>query len=406
MIKKSIQTLKIIPFSIWAIGVSGFLLNISSVIVFGLTALYLKHSLGATLAIISILEASVEAFATLTKLFSGIFSDYLRKRKILMLWGFAMATVARPILAIFPSVYAVIAARFLDRLGNGIQSAPRDALVGDLAPEGYRGACFGLRQTWAQAGSCVGGGVSWWLMTHSNDDYIFAFWMASIPALLGFIILWIFVKEPKPIESGEIEIVGNRHPLHLRDVKRLGGYFWGLMVIVFVFYLARLSENFLLLHANANFSYSVAQAQIILMFYNGFNSLISYPVGSISDRIPRTWFLGIGIVTLILANICLAYGESEFIMLLGVSLWGIQIGVTQSMFIAIIADRIPADLRGTGIGCFYLIMAISLLVCGKFAAVVHDYLNHSLRAVFMYSGAVGVLALLASLVFFKKAPTK
>ncbi len=192
-----LKNAKYVPLSIWMIGISGFLLNISSAIVFGLSALYMKHSLGATLGLIAILEGSVEAFANLTKLLSGVLSDYLCKRKILMVIGFAFATLARPILALFPFVSAVILARILDRLGNGIHSAPRDALVGDLAPEEIKGTCFGLRQAFAQAGSCVGGGICYFLMVHSDNDYVFSFWMATVPVVLGLIILLVFVHEPE-----------------------------------------------------------------------------------------------------------------------------------------------------------------------------------------------------------------
>lgn len=394
MTQSFINQFKFIPSSIWAIGLAGFLLNISSVIVFGLCALYMKSSLSTTIVVIALLEASVEVLSNVTKLFSGMLSDYLRRRKVLMLIGFAMITIARPILAIFPSIEAIFTARFLDRLGNGIQSAPRDALVGDLAPEELKGACFGLRQAWSQAGSCVGGGVSWWLMTHSNNDYTYAFWMATIPAFIGMCILWFFVHEPKPKND---KIIENKHPIHIRDFLRLGAYFWGLMAIVFVFFLARISESFLLLHAEETFFYTAAQTQFILMFYNGFNALISYPVGSVSDRMPRVRVLIFGIITLIAADFCLATAQADWVMLLGVSLWGIQVGITQSMFIAIITDKIPFDLRGTGIGAFYLIMAAALFVGGRVAGEISHL--YDFRSTFMVSGFVAICAMVALFVF-------
>ncbi len=392
-----LKIFKFIPASIWAIGLAGFLLNISSVIVFGLCALYMKSSLSTTIVVIALLEASVEVLSNVTKLFSGMLSDYLRRRKVLMLIGFAMITLARPILAIFPSIEAIFTARFLDRLGNGIQSAPRDALVGDIAPEEFKGACFGLRQAWSQAGSCVGGGVSWWLMTHSNDDYTYAFWMATIPAFIGMCILWFFVHEPTPKDDGAIEIVKDKHPIHIRDFLRLGSYFWGLMAIVFVFFLARISESFLLLHAKETFFYTAAQTQFILMFYNGFNALISYPVGSISDRMPRVRVLIFGIITLIGADFCLATAQADWVMLLGVSLWGIQVGITQSMFIAIITDKIPFYLRGTGIGAFYLIMAAALFVGGRVAGEISHL--YDFRSTFMVSGLIAICSMIVLFAF-------
>jgi MFS family permease len=360
----SLAALRKIPKEIWAIGIASFLLNISSVIVFGLSALYMKYSLGATLGIIAILEGSVEAAANLTKLFSGMVSDYLKQRKLLMVLGFTLITIARPILALFPSVYAVTLARILDRLGNGIQSAPRDALVGDIAPEEIKGACFGLRQSCATAGSSIGGAVSYWLMIHSDNDYIFSFWMAAIPAFMGLIILIIFVKDVEPqTDSVDLKYEASK-TFKLKDMRYLGKNFWYLMSIAAVFYFARISESFLLINAKANFSYSEAQTQLILMFYNGSNALLSYPVGMISDRIPRIRMLIFGILLLIISDLLLVYSGSGILMLLAVCLWGIQIGVSQSMFIALIVDQIPSYLRGTGIGIFYLLMSVSLFFSG------------------------------------------
>ncbi|CAO5678690.1 MAG: hypothetical protein HEEMFOPI_00395 [Holosporales bacterium] len=391
---------KFVPLSIWMIGISGFLLNISAAIVFGLSALYLKHSLGATLGLIALLEGSVEAFANLTKLLSGVLSDYLCKRKILMVVGFAFATIARPILALFPYVSAVIIARIFDRLGNGIHSAPRDALVGDLAPQEIKGTCFGLRQAFAQAGSCVGGGICYFLMTHSNNDYVFAFWMATVPVVLGLIILLLFVHEPESNTlKEEIEKTHNKsahHALHFSDLKRLGFPFWILMSLVAIFYLARVSENFLLIYANSHFGYTEAQTQLILMFYNGSNSLVSYPIGMISDRMPRIHFLLISVVLLIVADVILAFSSSNLLMLLGVCIWGVQIGISQSMFVALIVDKVPQDLRGVGIGIFYLLMSISLFLCG--AAAKGLLKSFDLSYVFIASGFVAILALV--LVFF------
>jgi MFS family permease len=388
----SVAALRKIPTEIWAIGVASFLLNISSVIVFGLSALYMKYSLGATLGIIAILEGSVEAAANLTKLFSGMVSDYLKRRKLLMILGFTLITIARPILALFPSVYAVTLARILDRLGNGIQSAPRDALVGDIAPEEIKGACFGLRQSCATAGSSIGGAVSYWLMIHSENDYIFSFWIAAIPAFLGLIILLIFVKDVKPETDTANQTEEKSKNFHLKDIRYLGKNFWYLMAVATIFYFARISESFLLINAKVNFSYTEAQTQLILMFYNGSNALLSYPVGMISDRIPRVRMLIFGILLLIFSDILLVYSDSGFLMLLGVCLWGIQIGVSQSMFIALIVDQIPAYLRGTGIGIFYLLMSISLFISGIGANELLQ--TFDLSYAYIASGIIAILSLI------------
>ncbi|CAO5678578.1 MAG: hypothetical protein HEEMFOPI_01376 [Holosporales bacterium] len=406
-----------IPLSVWMIGWADLLLKLSSVMVFGLSGLYMTNSLGATVGLMAVIESSVESVANLTKLFSGIISDYFMRRKSIMVLGFALATIARPILALFPSIHAVVLSRILDRLANGIMSAPRDALVGDLAPENLKGACFGFRSTMATAGSFLGGIASYFLLKHTNNDYTFSFWIAAIPAILGLIILLIFVKEPNhdEINDPSIEIVNHRHPLHFSDLKRLGGYFWGLIALVSLFYLARLGENVLIQHANKNFGYSEAQAQLILSFYNGANALLSYPIGVISDRVPRLRVLMLGVCCLIAADALLYTASNDFAMFLGVCLWGIQIGVSQNMFTALIIDKIPADLRGTGIGIFCLVMSISLFLCGLIAKGILDATTLNLgftkitfdptmkiHYTFLMSGCVASLSLIMVYFFGRK----
>ena len=183
-----------IPASIWAIGFASMLLNISAVMIFGIAALYVKQILGVATGIVLLLEGFFEALAYIMKLFSGVISDYLRKRKLVMVWGFALTVIARLFFALSSSFGVLLTARILDRLGNGIQSTPRDALVGDLAPENIKGACFGLRQSLAVAGSFIGGFVGIWCMVSTNQNFQTVFAVASVPAFLGLLLVLFFVK--------------------------------------------------------------------------------------------------------------------------------------------------------------------------------------------------------------------
>lgn len=404
-----LERTKRIPGSIWALGIATFLLNISSVIVFGLSALYMKNHLGATLATIASIEGYVEACANFTKVFSGVLSDYLRRRKILMIFGFGMAMLARPVLALFPHIEAVLVARFMDRIGNGIQSAPRDALVGDLAPLDIRGTCFGLRQALTQAGSLCGGVLCFAIMTLYNNDYIFAFWVATVPATLGMIILLAAVKEPDPKEADldENDPAHHRikkHPIRWSDIHRMGATYWILMFIAGLFFIGRISESFLLINAHTNFGLPEAQVQFIIMLYNGANALASFPIGMLSDRMKRVNILLLGFIILITADLILGFSDNMWMMFLGVALWGVQIGVTQSMFLTLIADTVPEDLRGTGIGMFYLVTSLALAGGGHLAGWVAH--NHGIDNTFLASGCVAVIAFLALFIFAMRGMQK
>ena len=388
-----------IPLSIWAIGLASMLLNISTVMVFGIAALYLKQILGVATGVVLLIEGFFEAMAYLVKLFSGVASDYLRRRKSIIVWGFALTVLARPLLALFSSFGAVLSARLLDRLGNGIQSTPRDALVGDLAPEDAKGACFGLRQSLAVSGSFIGGFLGIWCMIASNQNFQTVFMLASIPALLGLSIVVFFVKDPH-----EDEVTADkkpiRHPIHLSDLKRLGRPYWILMAIVLVFMSARVGESVLVLHATGTFGMDQSFSHAILILYNGMNSLCSYPVGYLSDRFGRYGFLCLSFIVLILADCFLGFAKDLSVMMIGVALWGIQIGMSQSMFLSLIADNVPEDLRGTGIGFFYLISSLALFLAGAIGGFVAHQFNQF--ATFIASGLISLVALLMLGVFYKK----
>jgi MFS family permease len=387
-----------IPLSIWAIGCASMLLNISAVMVFGIAALYIQQILGVATGILLFLEGFFEAVAYIMKLFSGVISDYLRRRKSIMVWGFVLSVIARPLLAMFSSFAVVLSARLLDRLGNGIQATPRDALVGDLAPDDAKGACFGLRQSLAVAGSFLGGFLGIWCMIATDKNFHIVFMLASIPALLGLLLVIFFVKDPHKNEVS-VDKKPIRHPIHLSDIKRLGRPYWILMAIVLVFMSARVGESVLVLHATGSFGMDQNFSHAILILYNGMNSLCSYPIGFLSDRFGRYRFLALSFVLLILADGFLGFAPNLTTMMVGVALWGIQIGMSQSMFLSLIADHVPEDLRGTGIGFFYLISSIALLLAGAIGGVAVN--KYDQFATFITSGAISLVALIMLAFFYK-----
>lgn len=385
-----------IPASIWAIGFASMLLNISTVMIFGIAAIYVKQILGIATGILLVLEGIFEALAYLMKLFSGIFSDYLQRRKALIVWGITLSVIARPIFALFSNLGAVFTARILDRLGNGIQATPRDALVGDLAPEDIKGACFGLRQSLAVAGSFIGGFLGIWCMTATNKDFHMVFAMASIPALLGLLLVIFFVKDQKTSETPQ-KNKPSRHPIHFSDLRRLGKPYWFLMLIVLVFMSARVGESVLILHATDSFNLNQNFSHAVMILYNGTNTLCSYPTGYLSDRFGRHGFLGFSFLLLMIADCFLGFAQDLTTMLIGVGIWGIQIGMSQSMFLSLIADYVPEDLRGTGIGFFYLISAVALIVAGIIGGVATHLYDQF--AAFIMSGIISLIAILMLAVF-------
>ncbi len=381
-----------IPISIWAIGCASMLINISTVLVFGIAALYLKQILAIGTGLIMFLEGFFEACAYIMKLISGVISDYFKRRKSLMILGFAMITIARPILAFFGTFSAVLVARVFDRFGNGIQSSPRDALVGDLAPLGKRGACFGLRQSLAVAGSFIGGIVGIIAMDYTNNNYQQIFMLACVPAFLALILLLVFVEEaPINPESASHKKKPARRKMQFSDLALLGKRYWLLMFIAVLFMMARLGESVLIIHATESYGMKANWVHGIMVLYNGSNALCSYPIGVLSDRLGRIKFLMLSFSLLVIADGFLAFSPNLWLMLIGVVIWGIQIGMSQSMFLSIIADYVPEELRGTGIGFYYLASSLGLIAAGSIGGEIAYFYNQ--KATYVYSGFMGLTAL-------------
>lgn len=357
-----------VPLSIWAIGFATFLLNTSSVMIFGLSAVYMKSILGVATGWIAFLEGAVEACAYLMKLFSGVISDYFKRRQRLMVIGFALAVCARPIFALCSSFEWVFAARLMDRVGNGLQSTPRDALVGDLAPDEIKGKCYGLRQSLAVAGSFFGGIVAMIGMHWTGRHYETVFWIAAVPALLALVLLVMFVREPKGMGIPHV-----RQPLHWDDIPHLGKPYWWLMLVAFIFMSARVSEAMLVLYGHTSFAMDDALSPLVLIIYNATSSVAAYYVGGYSDHFSRRKLLALGFMILILADCVLCMATSQLMMFAGVAIWGAQIGITQSMFMTLIADKVPAHLRGTGFGFFYLLSSVALMLAGLLGGLSSQY---------------------------------
>ncbi len=386
-----------IPLSIWAIGFASCLLNISSALVFSLSGIYL-YGQGVGIQWISTLEHIVDGIAYIMKVFSGLISDYFRRRKLIMMIGFGMGMFSRPILAFSVTFFAVgmaytiiFLSRVLERIGNGTQATPRDALVADLSPDDIKGECFGLRTALSNAGSFIGAGLGILAMYWTANNYQQIFWMACIPSVLAFIILGVFVRDSKlKPEEMENQTKPKRHPLHMSDMLRLGKPFWLLMIVVTVFMLARVSESLLSLHAHKNFALPEQWVPMVVLIYNAANSLTGYPIGRFSDHMPRHYILAFGCLCLVISDVLLAFAPNLTVALIGVAVWGVQVGITQSMFLALIADYVPADLRGTAFGLFYLFSAGSIMLAGIFGGIIAD--RFSISVMYLASGCIASLS--------------
>ena len=356
-----------LPRGIWVLGFVSMLMDISSEMIHALLPVYLVTVLGASTLTVGFIEGLAEATASITKIFSGALSDWLGRRKLLAALGYGLAALTKPLFPLAPSGGWLVAARFSDRVGQGIRGAPRDALLGDISPAGLRGASFGLRQSLDTIGAFVGPlaaiGLMWW----TADHFAAVFWVAVVPAFLSFGLIAFAVKEPEPDASRE----PGKNPLNTAAMRQLGAVYWRVVAIGVVFTLARFSEAFLILRAQ-NIGLNAMWVPAVLVLMNITYALSAYPAGVLSDRMNRTALLALGLVFLAGADLALALLPTLTGLALGVVLWGLHMGLTQGLLSALVADTAPADLRGTAFGYFNLFTGLALLAASVIAGALWD----------------------------------
>ncbi|MFE4112777.1 MFS transporter [Kosakonia sp. YIM B13611] len=382
---KRFSTLGRIPAGVWVLGGVSMLMDISSEMIHSLLPLFMATTLGTSVVIIGLIEGLAEATALMVKVFSGMVSDYIGKRKGLALLGYGMGALSKPLFALASTSGLVFGARMMDRLGKGIRGAPRDALVADVTPAEIRGAAFGLRQSLDTIGAFLGPLLAVALMLLWNDNFQAVFWIAVIPGVLAVALLFFGLHEPKtPITQKRT------NPIRRENLKQLSRAYWWVVALGFIFTLARFSEAFLVLRAQ-QMEIPLATIPLVMVAMNLVYSVTAYPFGKLSDRISHSRLLQLGLVVLIFADIALALSQHWSTLLLGVALWGVHMGMTQGLLATMVADTAPAELRGTAFGMFNLISGVALLLASLGAGFLWE--SHGAASTFWAGAIICVLAL-------------
>jgi MFS family permease len=348
--------------SIWALGFGSLFMDISSELIHSLLPVFMVTTLGASMVTVGFIEGAAEATAAVVKVFSGALSDYLGKRKFLMILGYALAAFTKPIFPLATSIGWVFTARFVDRIGKGIRGAPRDALLADLAPAKMRGAAYGLRQALDSVGAFMGPLLAVGLMIWLVNDIRLVMWVAAVPAFIAVALLLIYVREPE--RAGRDD--ATRAPLTAADARRLPLRFWLVVLLGAVFTLARFSEAFLVLRAQ-DVGLEFAYIPVVMIVMNVFYAGAAYPAGAAADRISQRTLLLLGLAFLIAADLVLAFASSPLIVFAGAALWGLHMALTQGLLSKLVADTVPSELLGTGFGIFHLVSGGALLLASVIA---------------------------------------
>lgn len=360
------STLRRIPGGVWIIGFVSLLMDISSEMIHSLLPLFMATSLGAPVVIIGLIEGVAEATALCVKVFSGVISDYIGKRKGLAVFGYGLGALSKPLFALASTSGMIFSARMIDRVGKGIRGAPRDALVADVTPPEIRGAAYGLRQTLDTMGGFLGPLLAVGLMLLWSNDFRAVYWVAVVPAFLAVALLFFGLHEPRtPV------VTARTNPIKKENLKRLGVDCWWVIGLGGVFTLARFSEAFLVLRAH-EVNIPLALIPLVMVAMNIVFSFTAYPFGRLSDSTSHRRLLQMGLVVLIVADLVLALSHSWVGIIVGVALWGVHMGMTQGLLNTMIAHTAPVDLRGTAFGLFSLLSGLGLLIASLGAGLLWD----------------------------------
>lgn len=356
------RTYRALPGGIWVLGFVSMFMDISSELVHSLLPIFMTTVLGASMVTIGVIEGLAEGAAAMTKVFSGVISDYFGKRKVLAVVGYGLAAVTKPVFPLATTIGWVFGARFVDRIGKGIRGAPRDALVADIAPRHLRGAAYGLRQSLDSVGAFVGPLLAVVFMILFADNIKIVLWVAVAPALVAVLLLIIAVHEP----ASPAHAAGPGTRLKPADIKGLSVRYWLVIALGAVFTLARFSEAFLILRAR-DVGLAIGYVPAIMIVMNFVYSLFAYPAGAAADRLPARFLLVCGLIMLIISDIVLAIGTSPRVAFLGAAFWGLHMALTQGLLSKLVADTAPEALRGTAFGIFNLVSGGAIVAASVIA---------------------------------------
>jgi MFS family permease len=380
-------------FNIIVLGIASLLTDVSTEMVYPLLPLYLVSRLGASYAVVGLIEGFAESTASLLRIFSGYWSDRLQQRKPLAIIGYTFSLIGKYYLYVSTTWPVVLLGRMSDRFGKGIRTAPRDALIADSSEPAQRGSAFGLHRALDSAGASIGVLLAFVFFVSFHDDFTQIFLISLVPALLGILVLFL-VRERRPKErqasaAPELNVpwwqnLGARWNALDRRLKLF-------LVVVLIFALGNSSNEFLLLRAS-NLGFNDATVILLYLLYNVVYAVVSWPAGRLSDRVGRKGLLVAGYFAY--GIVYIGFAMASPLQLWGLfATYGIYVAFTDGVEKALVSDIAPTELRATLIGLHATFTGVGLLPASVLAGFLWNALGPS--APFYFGGGMGVLAAIA-----------
>jgi MFS family permease len=389
--------------NVFFLGIVSLLTDISSEMIFTLVPLFLSNVLGVATTIVGLVGGLSDSTDAIFRIFSGWFSDKIGQRKLLAVVGYSLSTVVKPLMYLTTTWGVVLAIRFSDRVGKGIRTAPRDALVADSVSAGERGKGFGLHRAMDTTGAVLGLAIAAIIIYSvqggglelSLKSYQWLVLVGIIPAVLGVIVLLVFVREKR----GEAGLGGG---LKAGASTAKGGFdirFKIFLAIMAVFTLGNSSDFFLILRAQ-NLEVPLVQVTLMLVLFNTTYAVTSLPMGMLSDRLGRRRVISLGWFIYGLVYLGFALASSIWLAWLLFAMYGIYYGMVEGVAKAFVADLVSAEKRGTAYGLYNGVVSFALLPASLIAGWFWQRFNPS--APFYFGAGLAFLAMVGILALIKE----
>lgn len=379
------------------LGLVSFFTDLSTEMVYPLIPLYLTSVFGATPVLVGLIEGIAESTASLLRVFSGYVTDRFQKKKMTAFAGYAPGILYKLALLFAGSWTGVLGARVIDRIGKGIRTAPRDVLVSESAEKDAMGKAFGVHKALDMSGAALGILATYFILRGMGDtfDYKKAFALSMIPAAIG-LCMFFFIKEKKEPRKAK-----SREPFW-KNVGKIDGQLRLYLLVVFLFTLGNSSNTFILLRAQST-GFDTVSVILLYFIYNMIASVLSIPMGKLSDRIGRKSLLVPGYLAFSVCYLGFAFASSRWMMVAVFVLYGAYTAMIAGVERAFVAEISPPGLKGTMLGLQSTLAGVALLPASLIAGFLWDIWGPA--APFVFGAGLSLIAAFVLLVFMKNART-
>lgn len=387
-----------VPVDVISVSLFGLFLGISTTMVYSYLGLFMTKELHTTEANVAIVDGIVEFIAYVTRIFAGVISDVMKNRKVILLVGCFLTLLMKPVFAMAHSVFHILFAQSIERIGNGLQASPRDALIADLSGVGERGRSFGFCKSLKTVGAFTGTLISMLILSISSENFRVAFACSAIPVVCAIICLFR-IKVKKNVDE---KVKSKKNSLSLvfkkEYIQSLSQDFWKIIAFSALFELCHFSEALFPIYANQ--FVSVSEAASVSLFVSLGQVPCAFIIGALADKYGTRKLIAVCIVMMLSANILFMSASSIYFVFAGAFLWGGQMTAIQGVFLSAISERVDASLRGTAIGIYYCVIGVSFLLSSVLAGNI--WTNFGSKYAFLYSISICLIAFLTKSFFLKR----